>query len=106
VLSDVCKSAHCQPATKSVNALLLDSARSLLCYENGSFWLKHFLIDRIEQSCYCYCFERRFYLEFLEHTVFGNVTYMLTSMLLIHKTGYTDFQMFIVRGKYYFISKE
>jgi len=31
---------------------------------------------------------------------------MLTSMLLIHKADYTDFQMFIVRWKYYFISKE
>lgn len=61
----VCKSAHCQPATKSVNVPLLESAKSLLCYENGSFWLEHFLIDRIERSYYCYCFERCFYLEFL-----------------------------------------
>jgi len=31
---------------------------------------------------------------------------MVISMPLFHIADYTDFQMFIVRWKYYFISKE
>jgi hypothetical protein len=87
------KSAHCHPATKPINVLLLDNTKSLFVLWELLFWLKRFLIDPMEQSCCCYCFERYFCHEFLYFTLKCDIDsnfYSINSESWLHRLPSVD----------------